>query len=498
MIDLSPAKAADRITALLAAPESRTLDFKRISGKQGRMYEAICAFANTDGGLLVIGIGDAKAMKPGDKPQSRLFGIEENLEGFDNFRTELLTRFTPAITKLHWIRVPCTLNTGQPGHVVLLRVEKSDQVHSIVGNGTWTRLDASSRQMSAAEIADLAYQRGVKSAETLPMPIALDLLDSDVWRSYCATRGLADTVLAVRLPRLGLAVQSAEGLQPLLAALLLFADEPGALLAGQGMRADIRVFHYQGKAVLRGEVPNLLLPPKTISGPAVEQIAKAQAYVLDRVAQGLTMEGSGFKTRYSFPERVIKEAITNAVVHRDYRLNRDIHIRIFDDRVEVESPGRLPGSLMPATIDKAGSMPRNSLLARHLREFPNPPNVDAGEGVPMMFAQMAQANLYEPLYREQLDAAVPTLLVTLLNEERPPLWMQVSDWIDRNGPIANADVCRIAGVDTLKASKMLRGWVDRGLLELLPGRVRSNAAYRKPARADELFGLLPGDDGQGA
>ena len=412
MIDLSPAQSTDRITALLAAQESRTLDFKRISGKQGRMYEAICAFANTEGGLLVMGIGDAKAMKSGDKPQSRLFGIEENLEGFDNFRTELLTRFTPAITKLHWIRVPCTLNTGQPGHVVMLRVEKSDQVHTIVGDGTWTRLDASSRQMSAAEIADLAYQRGVKSAETLPMPVALDLLDSDVWRSYCATRGLADADLAVRLPRLGLAVQGVEGLQPLLAALLLFADEPGALLAGQGMRADIRVFHYQGKAVLRGEVPNLLLPPKTISGPAVEQIAKAQAYVLDRVAQGLTMEGSGFKTRYSFPERVIKEAITNAVVHRDYRLNRDIHIRIFDDRVEVESPGRLPGSLTPATVDKAGSMPRNSLLARHLREFPNPPNVDAGEGVPMMFAQMAQANLYEPLYREQLDAAVPTLLVT--------------------------------------------------------------------------------------
>ena len=143
-------------------------------------------------------------------------------------------------------------------------------------------------------------------------------------------------------------------------------------------------------------------------------------------------------------------------------------------------------------------MPRNSLLARHLREFPNPPNVDAGEGVPMMLAQMAQANLYEPLYREQLDVAVPTLLVTLLNEERPPLWVQVSDWIDRNGPIANADVCRIADVDTLKASKMLRAWVDRGLLEPLPGRVRSNAAYRRPSQVDAQLGLLQAPDGGGA
>jgi ATP-dependent DNA helicase RecG len=487
MIDLSPIQSADRITALLAASESRSLDFKRISGKQGRVYEAVCAFANSEGGLLVIGIGDVKAMKPGDKPQSRLFGIEENPEGFDDFRRELLNRFTPAITKLHWIRLACTLHNGQPGHVVMLRVEKSDQVHTVVGNGTWTRMDASNRELSAAEIADLTYQRGVKSAETLPMPVALDLLNTDAWRSYCLTRGLADMDLAMRLPRLGLAVSGdGGGPQPLLAALLLFADEPGALLAGQGMRADIRVFHYKGKAVQRGEVPNLLLPPKTISGPVVEQIARAQAYVLERLAVGLTMEGSGFKTRYRFPERVIKEAITNAVLHRDYRLNRDIQIRIFDDRVEVESPGRLPGNLTPATIEKTGSMPRNSLLARHLREFPNPPNVDAGEGVPMMFAQMAQASLYEPLYREQLEAAVPTLLVTLLNEERPPLWVQVSDWIDRNGPVTNSRLREMSALDTLAASKQLKQWVGQGVLVALPAASRQQASYTKP----ELVGLV--------
>lgn len=93
-------------------------------------------------------------------------------------------------------------------------------------------MDASNRELSATEIADLACQRGVKSAETLPMPVALELLNTDAWRSYCVTCGLADTDLAVRLPRLGLAVPVDGTLQPLLAALLLFADEPGALLAG--------------------------------------------------------------------------------------------------------------------------------------------------------------------------------------------------------------------------------------------------------------------------
>lgn len=77
------------------------------------------------------------------------------------------------------------------------------------------------------------------------------------------------------------------------------------------------------------------------------------------------------------------------------------------------------------------------------------------------------------------------------------LWTSSAS-VERNGPIANADVCRIADVDTLKASKMLRAWVDRGLLEPLPGRVRSNAAYRKPSQVDEQLGLLQAPDDGGA
>ena len=192
----------------------------------------------------------------------------------------------------------------------------------------------------------------------------------------------------------------------------------------------------------------------------------------------------------------VKEAIVNAVIHRDYRLNRDIVIRIFDDRITVESPDALPGTITPANIERARSKARNPLIAQNLREFPVPPNIDDGEGVRMMFGEMAAAHLYPPQYRQTLETAVEGVAVTLLNEDRPPAWVEVSDWINRNGPIANADVCRIAMVDTLKASKMLRAWVDRGLLEPLPGRARSNAAYRKPSLGDEQPSLLgPSGDG---
>jgi ATP-dependent DNA helicase RecG len=155
-------------------------------------------------------------------------------------------------------------------------------------------------------------------------------------------------------------------------------------------------------------------------------------------------------------------------------------VRIFDDRIEVESPGLLPKGIRPATIRQAGSKARNDLVVATLRDFPQPPNLDAGEGVKMMFAEMDRARLYPPEYRENPDTAVESLTVVLRNHERPTAWDEVSDWLDRQGSIANADVVRIAGVDTLKASKMLAGWREQGLLTQVPGRAKRNMAYARP------------------
>lgn len=68
--------------------------------------------------------------------------------------------------------------------------------------------------------------------------------------------------------------------------------------------------------------------------------------------------------------------------------------------------------------------------------------------------------------------------------------IEVSHWIDTHGAIANSDICQIASVDTLKASKMLRAWVDQGVLEPLPNRAKRNMAYAKPAQPVEQPSLL--------
>lgn len=490
MIDLPPDQAAAYFRQLLASPESRFLDFKRIGDKHKRLIETVCAFANTEGGTLALGVGDAKELKPGTKSESRLFGIEENLEAFDDFRRQVMQRFTPQITQMHWFRLPCVLHNGQAGHVVLLQVVKSEHIHSVVGNGTWTRMDASNRELAAVEIAELAYQRGVRSAVAETVPVKLKLLETDTWRTFVAARGLRSGTFADQLQRIGLADEVNGDVRPTRAAVLLFADEPGSLLAACDTRADIRVMVYDGKQPVPGAIPNLRKPAKTVRGPLIEQIDEAVRIVLDELASGLTLAGSGFKARHVYPDRVLKEAIVNAVIHRDYRLNRDIFIRIFDDRIEVESPGLFPGRITAGNINRLGSKARNPLLVQNLREFPVPPNIDAGEGVKMMFAEMAAAKLYPPQYRQTSEAAVETVTVTLLNLERPSVWNEVSDWIDRNGPIGNANLRTIAKWDTLMASRQLRGWVSQGLLVALPAASRQQAKYTKPTKDAKGAGSL--------
>ena len=493
LIDATGETSGMLLARLVVAGESRVLEFKRVSGKMvSKALETVCALANSEGGMLVLGMADLKAYQG----EARLFAVQENPEAVDEFRRKLLTEFDPPLKSIRLLRLACVIRSGleygQAGHVMVVHVARSEGVHSIVNGGTFIRLDAGNRQMTAGEVIELSYRRGVRSAAGEPLPIALERLQTDAWRRFVGSRGLRTGSFSEQLLRVGLAEEVNRVALPTRAAVLLFADEPGSLLAAHDTRADIRLMVYDGKAPVPGATPNLRKQPKTIRGPLIDQIDMAVVNLLEELAQGLTLSGSGFKTRHMYPERVIKEAIVNAVIHRDYRLNRDIFLRVFDDRIEIESPGVFPGNITPATIAKAGSKARNPLIANNLREFPSPPNIDAGEGVKMMFAEMALAKLYPPQYRQNTEAAVESVTVTLFNLLRPTAWDEVSDWIDRQGSIANADLVRIAKVDTLKASKMLGAWREQGLLEALVGRGKRNMAYAKATRAAEQSSLLSG------
>lgn len=450
------------VDLLLGIPEHAGYEVKRV-GENTRKIQTIVALANTEGGTLVLGLEDAKKATGRD----RVFGVGENPESVDELRRLLGHRVTPPLAPPltdapQFIEVGCTLRDGSHGSIVLVRVAKSSGVHSVVDGGTYVRESVSNRHLAAAEITDLAMRRGgERSIVNSLADVPFDLLDTTYWRDYAAQRRLTRPV-AEAMRHLGLAREEGGRLRPTWAAVLLFAEEPGGLLDA---KCAVRIFHYKGEAIERSVTTNLVRTPRTVGGPLIAQIRDARDVVLGELAQGVQVGPLGFEIAQRYPVRVIREAITNAVIHRDYRLPADIHVRIFADRIEVESPGTLPGGISVATLGVVGSKPRNKAIVTHLREFATAPNLDAGEGVPMMRQTMEAADLYPPAF--VTGAALPreAVVVRLSNEARPSVWEQIEHHLDRVGTIGNAEVRMLLHTDNpVRVSKMLRSWVDRGLL----------------------------------
>ena len=477
------------VDQLLALSESRQFECKRV-GKVDRLLESVVAFANSEGGTLALGLEDP------DKAEgrSRVFGIQEHPMNWDELQRKFRSRITePDQLPVTHAEVGCTLRDKTHGSLILLKVRKSSRIHSIVDDGTFVRLTKGNKELTANEINDLCHARGVISAETRLEEVDFELLETDYWRAYARQRHLTRRIDEAML-HLGLAKRDVAGVvRPTRAAVLLFAEEPSGLLAS---KTAIRIFHYRGPKASTDPNTNLVRTPITVSGPLIRQIVEARQTVIQELAGGVQFGPLGFEIVQRYPVRVIVEAITNAVIHRDYRLPVDVLVRIFSDRIEIESPGLLAGPVTTANIGRVAAYPRNPLIVQHLREFPDPPNLDAGEGVRMMFGTMREAGLYPPLYLTRPSLEREAVLTVLWNENRPGLWEQVSDYIQQHGSIGNADVRQLIGTDdTLTASKILKTWVEQGLLVVAnPSAAKQFRRYSKPGfmEGEDLFSILAG------
>lgn len=476
------------IETLLGIPsETRTVEFKRLGASSSvveKALQSIVAMANTDGGLLILGVDDPQKTK--HKGLDRIFGIEENLALFDEIG-QAVKKITPPITGI-W--PPDLIEVASKKvRVGLVTVPKVGDGYRAIENHVYIRQEQGNKRLSPQEIVHLAYVKGFERADKELVPIAFALLKTPHYEAWRKKRGIEEDTIDTVLEKTGLARKDNAGiLLPTRAAVLLFAEYPNDLL---DTKCTIRIFQYQGRLETIKETLNLIGVPKTINGPIIKQIAEAHEYVLTLLRAGLRVP-SGFVTKYRIPERAIKEAITNAVIHRDYYTKRDIEIRIFEDRVEVESPGLLPFNITPSNIgiERAHGY-RNDLLIKHLREFPDPPNLDQNEGVRAMRQTMSAAALYPPIFftYPYLQDAVR---VVLLNEQAPSEWDKVSHYLNANKYIGNKEAREILHLgDTVKVSKLFNRWVKQGLLTKIVPKTgaKKSVRYRLPT-ADEAGYLL--------
>lgn len=258
--------------------------------------------------------------------------------------------------------------------------------------------------------------------------------------------------------------------KPTVAAVVLFSDVPQASLP---KHCGIKLYRYR-TVEEEGTREALDGQPLTIEGCLYDQVYRAVAET-KRIIEGIRRMTQDGLVPVEYPEETLHEIITNALIHRDYSFRDDVHIRIYDNRVEVENPGTLPGHITVANIlDERFS--RNGNIVRIINKFPNPPNKDVGEGLNTAFRAMKRLQLQDPVIVQRPNS----VLVTIKHEKLASPEERILTYLDSNETIDNGvarDICVIR--EDWRVRKIFAGMIEAGMIEKVPGSVTSNTAYRK-------------------
>lgn len=251
----------------------------------------------------------------------------------------------------------------------------------------------------------------------------------------------------------------------------MFADEPQICLP---KRSAIKIFRYK----TAGEADRDMLAeiPITVEGCAYDQIYKA-VDITKEILESIRKLGKGFET-IVYPEETLHEIITNAVLHRDYSIATDIQIRIFDNRVEVESPGKLPGSVTPENILDSQSA-RNPKIVRLINKFPHAPNKDVGEGLNTAFEAMKKIRLKEP----QISETENSVLVVIKHEKLASPEEIVISYLLKNDTIRN-NIGR--GITGIKSENTMKNVFYRLRKNGFISLVRGKNYWKKTERFGQL------------
>jgi len=477
------------VQLLLDIPEeTQNIEFKLLDGKKvvQKITETVVAMANTDGGSVILGIDDPETTTL--KGLNRVYGIEQNLSLYDEVLRDL-PRVVPPLTDItNPMLLKVDINSDNEKDirtVAIISVPKAADTFHSIRNNVYVRLNKGNKLLTPAEVIKLSYAKGFEKADKELVEVDFQLLETQRYQDWRGNRSISGKNIEEVLYKTGLArYKDKNTLLPTRASVLLFADFPTNLM---DTKCTIRVLQYTGTIETYRETPNLVGTPVTIEGPLIDQISRAHDYVLTLLRSGVELQ-KGFITKYQIPERAVKEAITNAVIHRDYHIKRDIEVKIFEDRIEVKSPGLFPYNITKNNIGRVRSDGyRNDLLVKHLREFPQPPNLDQNEGVKAMQNEMYANHLYPPVYWEY-PTYQDSVEVGLFNELRLSEWEKVKTYLVKNKYINNKQARSVTGiVQVYTMSALFRKWTNQGLLIKIQPKsgAKRNTRY-KLANQEEL------------
>jgi ATP-dependent DNA helicase RecG len=375
------------VQALLEQAEGPRLAFARERARPDDLAETLVAFANAHGGHLLLGVGG--------RSRARIEGLRDPVAARDLLIEAALACTPPLILPL-----PVEVALGAASLMLVEVPAGLSQVYSL--HGKYVRREGATNQPLAPDaLRRLLLERGDVSWERSAATDARhEDLDPLKIRSYLARLGTPEADPDRLLLRRGCLLHDPrppQELRPTNAGMLLFAADVRARLP----QAELTLVQYHG--------PDLAdeFERDDICDTLVEALRRAERWLIEHMRRGSRMVGLERQDWSQFPPAAVREVLVNAVAHRDYSIRGEgIRIALFSDRLEVYSPGRLPGHVTVENI-VAERFSRNETLVQVLADYGLIERL--GYGIDRMIGQMQAAGLPPPEFRETAAGFLVTL-----------------------------------------------------------------------------------------
>lgn len=336
------------VKKLLGASEGKTLEFKRSLDSPQGVLRTLCAFANTAGGTLLIGVEDRTRSVCGVKDPLEM---EERLSNLVSDSIQPL--LVPEIEILSWRKTQLLAVTVYPSQnrPHYLRREGVEQ-------GTCVRVGSTNRKADEALIAEMRRYAYGESFDEQPLPD----IDSEAIDFRAASELFASVRQLTRddLFTLHLLTDYQGRTVPTVGGFLLF----GKNRLDRFPDAWVQVGRFAGADKRR------IIDHADLTHSPVVAIEHAIAFIHKHMQRGAEIGEVRRKDRWSLPPVAVREAVINAVVHADYaQRGAPVRIALFDDRLEIENPGLLPFGLLVEDIRRGISRLRNRVIGRVFHEL---------------------------------------------------------------------------------------------------------------------------------
>ena len=455
------------IDVLATRREDQWFDRKSARTTARQLGDALVGFANAEGGLVAIGIHDGQ-IEGSANAGSRI-----------NDWRQAAVDFTEPPVRHKFELVPCVNSAGDTDDVVVIEIESSERVHANVRGETYLRIGDENRKLGVVEAQELRFDKGESTFDGTPVTNA-SLTDLDPERVDRYLRSIRATSREPALAARGLVVNRKRVTMPTIAGLLTFAPTPQS----EFPEAFVRLLRYRGSSRETGARANIT-SDRRIEGPIPAQIDGARR-LLRRWLPAATRLGSGgrFGTSTLIPEEAWLEAIVNAVTHRSYSIGGDhVRVELFDDRLEIESPGRLPGLVRLENI-RSTRFARNPRIARALSDLGY--GRELGEGVNRMFEEMSRVGLPDPVYQQGPASLHVVLLadpiVARILDRLPRGSERFAEHLSRLGRVTTTEAVALLAASRPTVLRHLHDLEARGMIEHVGTSPKDPRGYRRLSR----------------